>query len=417
MKQHLSDSQMMAGKPEPLLSLLTVSHPLLSTAINGSLSAYTCSKSYSPRFKYGAEFVERHIGSPVASTVESVGRRTGVEGGVRWWLGSRRASQGQQNGAHEDGEGASKRRKVGERDHDVFDIERGLPRMYKPALPAYTERRPSVASFEESLPAYDDNRSPTYEAHGVVGTAPPGQESSRRQAHPTWHSRLILSTSGFGVAMSEESLRSLKYCLAWLRWANVHLGNVVVALKGLVDQCDHSRGMDGSPRPSDEKAVKQEASCLDEIKPRPSAQEQQQIAQSIQVLKKDVLQTLKGVIDVVSTYAGGALPDHARSLVRHLLTSLPQRFRTAFASNLEMDPTQSASVAVNCAHRVVVLAQEGLDMMTQVSGVVDGTIASAEDWCDRLGRKKRSEIEGASETSDHKETLQVMPVDAKKELV
>ena len=43
------------------------------------MSAYTTSKSYSPRFKSSAEFIERNIGSPVASTVGTGGRKTGVE--------------------------------------------------------------------------------------------------------------------------------------------------------------------------------------------------------------------------------------------------------------------------------------------------------------------------------------------------
>ena len=36
----------------------------------------------------------------------------------------------------------------------------------------------------------------------------------------------------------------------------------------------------------------------------------------------------------------------------------------------------------------MVLAQEGLDMMAQVSGVVNDTLVSAEHWCERLGRKR-----------------------------
>src|SRR3982074_14587 len=81
-------------QPEPLLSLLTSTHPLISSAINGSMSAYTTSKSYSSRFKYGAEFIERNIGTPVASTVGSVSRKTGVEGGLRWALQRRETNDG-----------------------------------------------------------------------------------------------------------------------------------------------------------------------------------------------------------------------------------------------------------------------------------------------------------------------------------
>ena len=33
-------------------------------------------------------------------------------------------------------------------------------------------------------------------------------------------------------------------------------------------------------------------------------------------------------------------------------------------------------------------------MMSQVSGVLDGTIVSAEEWCERLGMKKAEERNG-----------------------
>ena len=46
---------------------------------------------------------------------------------------------------------------------------------------------------------------------------------------------------------------------------------------------------------------------------------------------------------------------------------------------------------MSSASRALVLAKEGLDMMQQVSGVVEGTINRAEEWCERLGRKKRED--------------------------
>jgi len=58
----------------------------------------------------------------------------------------------------------------------------------------------------------------------------------------------------------------------------------------------------------------------------------------------------------------------------------------------------------------MVLAKEGLDMMVQVSGVLDGTIVSAEEWCERLGRKKRGEAEG-DDTSMLKESLETPTMD------
>ena len=427
---------------EPLLSLLATSHPIIGTAVTGSISAYSASKSYSPRFKYGAEFVERHFGSPVASTVGSVGRRTGVEGGVRWWLGSRRPGQARRVSAMDDEEVASKRRRLEDRavKREDADAERGTQRLFSASLPAYSERRLSEASFAESLPAYDNNRSPSYEAHGALISTQRNREMAQEQSsNPTWQSRLMLSTSGLGVAMSEESLRSLKYCLAWLRWANSHLGKVVVALRDLVAQWEDSsrraqrRRQDAEQHrrnralsaqsgemdiDTEQQRQRQDPTNVGSLvavsQDHEHDRDQERLVEGIHALKSDVLNTLKKVVDVVSTYAGGALPEHARSLVRHSLTSLPQKFQVATASNAGtangnresslLPASNPASAAISSAQRIIVLAKEGLDMMAQVSGVVDGTIASAEDWCDRLGRRKREQSEYYDEMGEREHT-------------
>ena len=394
-------------QPEPLLSLLTTSHPLISTAISGSLSAYSTSKSYSPRFKSSAEFVERHIGTPVASTVETVGRRTGVEGGVRWWLGSRRSSAVHQSEDEEESEGAHKRRKISNATNGSMDLERGL---YS-GLHEYGQRRPSQLSFE-SLPAYDDNRSPNYEAQGALVKSTESEDSRQTTPSSTWQSRLMLSTSGLGVAMSDESLRSLKYCLTWLRWANVHLGKVIIALKNVVDEWDQSQQQSATAEaepvsPTAKIANGEKSSDSSKSLIVKAAENEAALSRRIQALKGDVLQTLKKVVDIVSKYAGGALPENARLLVRRHLTSLPQRFQLAATSPPTTDSLQPASETVSSANRVMVLAREGLDMMAQVSGVLDGTIVSAEEWCDRLGRRKRGETEDTDETPmDEKARLQ-----------
>ncbi|KAJ5831865.1 hypothetical protein N7474_000176 [Penicillium riverlandense] len=339
-------------QPEPLLSLLTTSHPLISSAINGSVSAYTTSKSYSPRFKSSAEFIERTIGSPVASTVNTVGRKTGVESGLRWALQRREASADAKR---------TKRRKVnGAKTPSEMDAEQGPG----DATPATRTRSSSDLSMAETLPPYDEMRSPRYEE----------KPKSGRQIPPTWQSRLVISTSGLGVAMSDESLRSLQYCLTWLRWANGRLGKAIVALQNAVNEWEAHKERQGQPQNDLENGANGESASL--------------LQQRIQAVKADVLSTLKQVVDVVSKYAGGALPENARHLVRRHLTSLPHRFQVASSSQPPPDsPAASSDDTVN-AHRILVLAQEGLDMMAQVSGVVNDTLVSAEHWCERLGRKR-----------------------------
>ena len=375
-----------------MLSLLTSQHPLVATAINNSLSAYTSSKTYSPRFRQGAEFVERNIASPVANTVGTAGRISGVETGVRWWL--------QRRDSGSESRKSNKRQRL---DTDGMDVEQGL---------AYRSRAASDLSQPEFLPPYDTNRSPVYEEHAVT----PSKSGSNPEQTPAllnWQTRLMMSTSGLGVAMSDESLRSLKYCLSWLRWANNHLGHVLASLQSVLQEWDRSQGhehpqsIDDTPiSPSDTSTVAKGDSTT-----RPP-RDQAVITSHIAALKAECVKTLKNALEVVSTYAGGSLPENARALVRRHLTSLPIRFRIANGETVagangnrstDTEAQASTPVVVSGAQRVVVLAKEGIDMMTQVSGVVDGTIVSAEEWCERLGRKKPAQQQGKQGTSDSKE--------------
>jgi len=325
--------------------------------------------------------------TPVVNTVGSVGRLTGVEGGVRWFLGRRRPSNQQSSDLENGAEFSNKRRKMGRED---MDVDRSVPHdpypVHRQEL-QHRQRRPSQASIVESLPAYDEYRSPSYEA-AQQALVPTQSQEEPTSPGSSWQSRLVLSTSGLSVAMSEESLRSLKYCLGWLRWANEHIGKVIDALKAVLEQYDQGRtensgSIEGSGSEKGGQLIVR------------SDAERSALNAKIAELKRDVLKTLKDVVDIVSKYAGGALPENARDLVRRHLTSLPQRFRLASSRNVENSRKgESGDLEVrDGANRVLVLAKEGLDMMAQVSGVLDGTIVSAEEWCERLGRSKREETQ------------------------
>lgn len=386
---------------EPLLSLLTESHPLIGTAIGGSLSAYSASKNYSPRFKSSAEYVEKRF-TPIVNTVGSVNRITGIEGGVRWFLGGRRPSHQPPSDPEAGSEGSNKRRKIGsaEEDREVDrDVSHDSYRAHRGEL-QLRQREPSQASTVESLPAYDEHRSPSYEA--AQQALIPTQADGAMSQGSSWQSRLVLSTSGLSIAMSEESLRSLKYCLSWLRWANEHIGKVIEALKSALEHYDQGSESStaGSITSNDWTYPKEkEGQNSGQLVVRSEA-ERSALNARIAELKTDVLKTLKEVVDIVSKYAGGALPENARILVRRHLTSLPQRFRLASAHTGRSSGGGGGgggdTQVTEGAKRVMVLAKEGLDMMAQVSAVLDGTIVSAEEWCERLGRKKREEREGGS---------------------
>lgn len=279
------------------------------------------------------------MGLPLAGTI---GRVTGLEGGIRRTLQARR------DGLQPHPDSAIR----------TPDVEKGDIFQH--------HRRTSNMSFE-TLPAYNEgDRSPPYSEQQVA-------PSRERQPPSGWRQQLVISTSGLGVAMSEESIRSLKYCLRWLQWANQRLDGAILSLKDLLRRWDQGLGRDRNGMPI--------ANMVESANDSYHAQ----ITASITALRKDVLETLKRVVGVVSNYAGGALPENARNLVHRHLTSLPQRFSIASSKNVG---TENENEAAGSAQRVMVLAQEGLDMMTQVTIVVNDTLMSAETWCERLGRRR-----------------------------
>ncbi|CRK19562.1 hypothetical protein BN1708_012669 [Verticillium longisporum] len=356
-------------------------------------SAYNNSKNFSPRFKTSAEYVEGYL-TPIANTVGSVGRVTGVEGGVRWFLG-----EGRRPSDLEAGQGSSNKRRKVRGDDMVGVVVDPAAHILAAAAVAEQEsnrdsylfkhdRRLSRASTIDTLPAYDESRSPAY-------TEDDKQNAQRGSAAEARKSRLVISTSGLAVSMSKESLRSLKYCLRWLRLANDHIGGVVGHLKTTLEQYDKAAG------PGQEvKAEQSPDGETMEVDGRTSNDTEHQedptvLAARITALKADILKNLQAAIETVSKYAGGALPENARVLVHRQITSLPQRFRYASMveqqQNQEGGERQQEEMTREGANRVLVLAKEGLDMITQVSGVIDGTIVSAEEWCDRLGSKRKDE--------------------------
>ncbi|KAF2090708.1 Opi1-domain-containing protein [Saccharata proteae CBS 121410] len=377
-------------EPEPLLSLLTSSHPWLGGTINNSMSAYSTTKAYSPRFiQYSADFVERNV----ANTVGTVGRRTGVEGSLRRYLGDRRPSD--QNLPNH------KRRRV---EDDSLDIEQGLQ---TPPLRTFRARGDSDVVFgrDELLPPpYDSNRSPEYEERSDNQTDRyhDHRHSDSRPVH--WSTRMIITTSGLGAALSEKSLRSLKFCLGILRQATNHLGNVMRALRLVLSDYESST----RPLPTDFKSSDSEKGVgsgrlLREIEEHQREAQARMLAERIKTLSEDIWQTLKNVVASVSRYTGGALPDNAGALVRRQLLSVPQRWQAASAasSQQEQDRSNGAPTEVRTANRMLAFATEGLDMMAQVSMVVESTIVSAEQWLDSLGRKRSRQSE-ETEAGDEK---------------
>ncbi|KAH8592813.1 transcription factor Opi1-domain-containing protein [Bisporella sp. PMI_857] len=381
----LSPRNFQEGQPEPLLSLLTTSYPIIKPLSNNAISAYNAGKNYIPGFKTSVEYV---VEGP-ADKVGKLSRVTGLEGKVRWFL-KRRPSHHKPSDL-EATVGSSKRRKMTpdermkDRDvpHEPYSTRRE-PLVHRP-------RTPSQVSIE-TLPAYDDHKSPPYES------APQQALVTTRNNEPTspssWPTRLVLSTSALSVSMSESSLRRLKDCLRFLKYANEQIGNLLQRLISLLEQFDRdSETASRSNELNYSNGRDKSGQLIVRGNNRSSA-----LSEEATKLKSELVRIVKSVVENVGKYTAGVLPENATALVRSNLAGLPRRFMMAYKPPTNAIGGESAAAgsekeARASANTAIVLAQEALDMMAQVSGIVDDTITSAEEWCEKLYRKKREEGE------------------------
>lgn len=128
-------------------------------------------------------------------------------------------------------------------------------------------------------------------------------------------------------------MRRLKYCLQWLQvsafrdslssfqltrrigqYATGHIDEQILVLRNFIESLapdGHETATGGiGEGGGDERPI--------------SATHMQTLTQ----VKRDVVSTIRQVVDVVSKYAGGALPEPARVRVREFILHLPQRWAT-----------------------------------------------------------------------------------------
>lgn len=280
----LSQSHHAQPEHEPLINLITHrAHPLLSSAITTSLSAYGASKSYSASFRYAAESVENRVGLPVSNVVSAVGRRTGLEGVLR----------------------------------------RGLQR--SSSIPSATAQHRPDYSKKRKTRSDADKKGDADAARKVLVQQKRDSEALEVEGQ-TWQKRLMLSTSGLGVALNDESLKNLKYCLQWLRFLNVHLSKLVTALRSVVEELDNHQQQQQQQVQVQQNTVEGEG-AFGRLLPVGCEQRRAQLAARVEGLKAEVVGTMKKVVEVVSNYTGSALPDNARDLIKRSSPLPPSSLR------------------------------------------------------------------------------------------
>ncbi|KAK0609514.1 transcription factor Opi1-domain-containing protein [Bombardia bombarda] len=359
--------------PEPLLSLITAQVPALGATISGASSAYNHGKNYSPHLKTGAEYVEGYL-SPVVKVVGNVGRKTGVEGGVRWILGGRRRHKVFSD--LESGErGNNKRRKV-----KPSETEADAP-SYSSEFVGHDKDRRTSTSTIDTLPAYDDQTTPAYTEtdQEAYPQSRPGSSSS------SWGKgkQLMVTTSGLSVAMRDESLHSLKFCCKTLRTVIASIDSALLNLKATIEKYDAATSKDGDDD--------------DDMTTGPDSRSE--LMARMTSLKQEIYRSIGAAVNIISKYAGSALPQNARDLVYSHLMSLPRRFPWQAVREISDEQRQGGvdqeKATREGANVVLQFAKEGLDMMTTVNDILDRTIISAEKWVDTLYTKKRDHADSS----------------------
>jgi len=203
----------------------------------------------------------------------------------------------------------------------------------------------------------------------AIGTATVAPPRSRWQ-------HLLVEAGGAvgaaGAAMSEESMKSLKYCHQWLQYATRHIEAQVIVLRDLIA---------GMVAPTSSSTA---------VVPSSSA------ATSLASIKREVVETLRKVIEVMSRYAGACLPGQAKNNVRAFILSLPRRLASINRVSVEHSPMSSPQLGASGAlsppntqtaeqaHRVLGLANESLDMLRSVANIFSETVDRADAWVERL---------------------------------
>ncbi|KAI0255697.1 transcription factor Opi1-domain-containing protein [Lactifluus subvellereus] len=343
--------------------------------VSSALRAYEQSKASSRVVKYGAEMMECSVKSisrpvidrlPVTSLDEFACRQLDRLG--RYGAGTRRRPS-----VDADGRSVSRER----------------------------QRKRGRSSLESALQIYDVNmrdlaeRDPSPESErNVLAENPDEQQVVQRSR---WQA-VLLEAGGIGAAVSEESMRRLKYCLQWLQYATTHIDGQILILRDFIASLQ--------PPPDSPLAL------------NPDALISQERMRQLANVKRDVVATVRQVVDVVSKYAGGALPEPARTRVRGFILHLHkpgQAPHVGKTSHLHPSPlvdvvqlgevhderTQMgqgrhhvlhhplahpthAISAKQAAQRILALATESLDMMRGVTGVVKDSLDRADAWVERL---------------------------------
>ncbi|CAO3618405.1 unnamed protein product [Cunninghamella blakesleeana] len=214
--------------------------------------------------------------------------------------------------------------------------------------------------------------------------------SSSAVSKSRWKQLVVHAGSAAGTTaavISEESMKCLKYCLSWLQYASQHIDQQMKILRDVIVSLATS-----SSKPSTSREV--------------AKQDESSAAGTLAAIKKEVIETLRKVVEIITKYAGVGLPEQAKASVRSFILALPSRWahlNSTSSSSTNQSPVTSPSLGPQSNQtspevqdgsiKLLNFGSESVEMLQSVSNVFSDTIDRAELWLDRLhavGMTRRS---------------------------
>ncbi|KAL0080386.1 transcription factor Opi1-domain-containing protein [Phycomyces blakesleeanus] len=313
--------------------------------VNSALRAYESSKASSSVVKYGAEMVE----SFAAPIYDKVGKRV-LSGAVDEWgckqldkLEERYPSYVTSPEEQEDATMAAASALA--RASLTDEYEGGVRRRREDSREDQTYgSRSRSRSASRSTSRSTSPRRPYNLATKTTAIRHRTQPIGKSK----WHQIVMHAGSAAGTTaavVSEESMKCLRYCLSWLQ-------------SGIVNNSTSALG----------------------------------------AIKKEIIDTLRKVVEVVSRYAGSGLPEQAKASVRGFILALPGRWAILNSNTngggigihtiLDCPTTPATNNNESDVHetsiRLLNFGGESIEMLQSVSNVFADTIERAELWLERL---------------------------------
>ncbi|PLW33109.1 hypothetical protein PCANC_23058 [Puccinia coronata f. sp. avenae] len=354
---------------------------------SGVVRAYEMGKGTSKVVRYGADLVESSVTSisgRVASKVgpERIAQIDRYAGAALDRLGQFSRSQSptslyhHQHPQHEccpecDPAQASReiRRRANQEDHagklnqgpqDNHYNDPSLITSHHPQEPSqfdHPHHHPHyLTSFHHETPAEDES----YEEPNTPAASPGGRLIEvPRNSKSRWQNMLVeagVTAGGIGAAVSEESMKSLQYCLQWLHYATVHLDHQITVLRDFIGSLAVAHHHEPSTVLISARAVR-----------------------NLARIKREVVETIRKVVDVVSKYAGRLLAG-PQAACSSWTTTAPSSTTTTTSSR----HAQTKAATERAADRILTFAVESLDMLKSITAIFSESVERADAWVERL---------------------------------